>query len=156
MKKQLLTFFLLFVSSFTFAQFRNTTWGMDIDQIKKIEKEKLEREYDDKLMYEFLVEDFKVELSYLFNSEDQLTTIQYIFSSPIRGTFINRNEYPIWDKTVKNIIIKYGEPTSKPSDKVYTWDLKDFSIKAVKGVYLNMENIEVIYTPPAPSLKDIL
>jgi hypothetical protein len=156
MKSQLLTILLLLISSMTFAQFRNTTWGMSKEQVKKIEKEKLERDYDDKLKYEFLVEDFKVELSYLFNNDDQLQTIEYIFSSPIQHTFIVNGRYPIWDKTVGNIISKYGEPTGKPSEKVFTWDLKDFSIKAVKGVFFDIEKIEVIYTPPAPSLKDIL
>lgn len=156
MKTQLLTFFLLFVSSFTFAQFRNTTWGMSKEQVRKIEKEISSPYHGPRLIYVFNVDDLKVDLTYFFNENDQLQTIEYIFSSPIQRTFIVNGEYPIWEKTVRNIISKYGQPTGKPSDKVYTWDLKDFSIKAVKGVFFDIEKIEVIYTPPAPSLKDIL
>lgn len=156
MKTLLITLILSISLSSAYTQFRNTTWGMSKEQVMKIEKEKLEHDYNNKLVYQFLVEDFNAELSYNFNNDDQLQTIEYIFRSPIQRTFIVNGKYPIWDKTVRNIISKYGQPTGKPSDKVYTWDLKDFSIKAVKGVFFDTEKIEVIYTPPAPSLKDIL
>lgn len=70
--KTILLSILLLLSFNGYSQFRNTTWGMGKEQVIKIEKERLVREEDNHLEYEFLVEDFSVELNYYFSNEDQL------------------------------------------------------------------------------------
>lgn len=154
--KSLLTTLLLFFVTISYGQFRNTTWGMSLEEVKSIEKAKLTIGYaDDKLEYEFHVDDMDCTLTYNFSNEDQLIEIKYEFK-PEPLTIGQTNNYPIWKKTIKNIGTKYGEPTEILSEKVMKWDLENFSIKAYRGVYLGGENIMVIYTPPSPSQKDIL
>ena len=136
----------------TFAQFRNTTWGMSKEQVRKIEESKLESDYGPKLIYNFDIEDMKCRLFYTFNDKNKLISISYYFSSA--GWDRNGNNKKIaLEKMVANIVSKYGPSTYYNDKSFFSWNLKDFSIKANST---NVSEIEVTYTPPAPSLKDIL
>lgn len=128
------------------AQFRNTTWGMSLNEVKKIETEKLFFDSRDALSYKFIVEDMECVLSYSFNDKDQLISITYTFSSA------GKYDQQILATTVKNITNKYGEPTES-RDKYFAWNTDKFSIRAMGDGY---RSAKVIYTPPAPSQKDIL
>jgi len=152
MKNQLLTILLLFVSTFTFAQFRNTTWGMSKEQVRKIEESKLESGYGSDLIYNFDIEDMKCRLVYSFNDKNKLISILYKFSSPEWDRHGNKTKIAL-EKMVANIVSKYGPSTYNNDNSYFSWSLKDFSIKASS---VRNSEIEVLYTPPAPSLKDIL
>lgn len=148
--KNLIIIFLVFVTTSASAQFRNTTWGMSKEQVKKIEKEISSPYHGPKLFYTFNIDDLAVKLEYSFNNNDELKTITYSFVSASGS-----NDNHVWEKTINSIIEKYGEPSSKPNSNVYNWDLKNFSIKAISNERPD-KVVNVIYTPPAPSLKDIL
>ena len=150
MKTQFLTILLLLISSLTFAQFRNTTWGMSKEQVRKIEESKLESDYGSNLIYYLDIEDMKCRLFYSFNDKNKLISILYRFSSPAWDRYGNEKQFA-FEKIINNIVEKYGS-SSNSENSFYSWDLKDFSIKASNV----SREIEVIYTPPAPSLKDIL
>jgi hypothetical protein len=152
MKSQLLTILLLFISTFTFAQFRNTTWGMSKEQVRKIEETKLESDYGSNLIYSFDIEDMKCRLFYTFNDKNKLISILYKFSSP-EWNMLGNNTKIALEKMVANIVSKYGPSTYYNDKSFFSWNLKDFSIKATS---VKNSEIEVLYTPPAPSLKDIL
>jgi hypothetical protein len=152
MKTPLLTILLLFITSMTFAQFRNTTWGMSKEQVRKIEESKLESDYGSNLIYSFDIEDMKCRLFYTFNDKNKLISILYRFSSSEWDRFGNNTKIAL-EKMVSKIVSKYGPSTYYNDKSFFSWNLKDFSIKA--SIIKNSE-IEVLYTPPAPSLKDIL
>jgi len=152
MKSQLLTILLLLISSMTFAQFRNTTWGMSKEQVRKIEETKLESDYGSNLIYSFDIEDMKCRLFYTFNDKNKLISILYRFSSSEWDRFGNNTKIAL-EKMVSKIVSKYGPSTYYNDKSFFSWNLKDFSIKATS---VKNSEIEVLYTPPAPSLKDIL
>ena len=140
-------------SSYSFAQFRNTTWGMNMESVKRIETAKIVTNFNGDLTYDVNISDFKCKLEYNF-AKDGLIEIQYTFT-PLIIDRTRLNQTNIWDKTISNIIEKYGPPTTENS-KVKTWDLKNFSIKATFDNNRGSEIVEVSYTPPALSQKDIL
>lgn len=136
----------------TFAQFRNTTWGMSKEQVRKIEESKLESDYGSNLIYNLDIEDMKCRLFYSFNDKNKLISILYKFTSPQWDRLGNSTKIAL-EKIVANIVSKYGPSTYYNDKSFFSWSLKDFSIKASS---VNNREIEVLYTPPAPSLKDIL
>jgi len=148
MKKSLLTILMLFCISFSFAQFRNTTWGMSKKQVRDIEDSKFSGESTNFLDYSLDVEDLKCRLQYFFNDKDKLISINYTFSN----TNSMDNQSNLFNRTCINIIDKYGEPSVR-KDNYLGWNSKGFSINAFKDSY---KNVIVIYSPPAPSQKDIL
>lgn len=131
----------------------NLTWGMNMESVKRIETSKIVNNFNGVLTYEVNISDFRCELEYNF-AKDGLIKIKYTFT-PFIIDRTRPNQTTIWEKTISNIIEKYGPPTTENS-KVKTWDLKDFSIKATLDNNRVGEIVEVSYTPPAPSQKDIL
>jgi len=124
---------------------------MEPNKVKQIETAKLVREYGGDLTYRLNIDDAKCKLDYIF-AQNKLIEITYTFT-PISGDFriSSKDKDNIWDKTINNIIDKYGEPSIKEPYKLFVWNLEDFSIRAT------LENgVQVSYTPPTPSQKDIL
>lgn len=119
---------------------------MSKNDVLKIENEKLNFDSNDELFYKFVVEDMDCSLVYSFNEKNQLISITYTFSNS------GKRSSQIFVSTVKNITDKYGEPTES-RDKYLSWDTDKFSIRAMDDGY---RSAKVIYSPPAPSQKDIL
>lgn len=152
--KTILTWIFLSISLSSFSQLRNTEWGMNSEEVKKLESSKLIRESNGDLNYSVEINDLYCNLDYIF-ANNKLIEIKYSFI-PIVQDRTSSNPSAIWVKTISNIREKYGEPTSRDNEKLYIWSLKDFSIKAANESRSANERVTVSYTPPSPSQKDIL
>jgi len=152
--KILLTIAAILYSTYSFAQFRNTTWGLSMENVKRIEDAKLIKVNIGDLTYDLNVSDLNCQLQYFF-SKTGLVEVRYTFT-PLVIDRTRFNQTAIWDKTCFNLTEKYGVPTSGAGAKFRTWDLKDFSIKATLDNSRIGEIVVVSYSPPAASQKDIL
>src|SRR5690606_15832661 len=134
------------------AQFRNTTWGMSVNQVKRIEKSKSISDYNGDLKYQVELGDVECQLRYTF-ANDKLIEILYIFTPPINSYTTTRSQsiQTLWKSTLDNLIKKYGVPVNKTGENYFLWGLENFSIRARVD-----REVKVSYTPPTPTQLDIL
>lgn len=152
--KIVFTLLTLLFSLSSFAQLRNTSWGMKAQEVKNIETSKLIFEIQGDLTYDIDIDDLNCELKYVF-ANNKLIEIRYSFRPIVQERSIV-NPTAVWEKTIKNIKEKYGLPTNRNNDNLYIWSLKDFTIKASNISRSANEQVFVSYTPPLPTQKDIL
>ena len=79
MKKVMLTVILLLVAFSLFAQFRNTKWGMSIDEVKQSEKAEQYLQRENVLGYKDQLLDLDVSCNYLF-VDNQLFRASYVIN----------------------------------------------------------------------------
>jgi len=150
--KTLLLSLLILLSTQAFAQFRNTTWGMSKEEVKKIEDSKPSYENANTLIYLLNLDDLKCMLEYKFSEVIELKSINYNYVYKNNKAVANE---VLLNRIAKQIEEKYNKPTSKPTNNTLIWDLKGFSIKAIGEVGPeNNQMVKVTYTPKILSLED--
>src|SRR5690606_3648732 len=134
------------------AQFRNTTWGMSVNQVKSIEKSKLISDYNGDLKYQVELGDVECQLRYTF-ANDKLIEIPYIISQPINSCSTTRSQSipTVWKSTLDDLIKKDGVPVNETGEDYLLWSLENVSIRARVD-----REVKVSYTPPTPTQLDIL
>ena len=153
--KSITLIFLLFISFKSYSQFRNTTWGMNIDEVKKIEQSKLSNsQKPNSLTYTIDVAEAKCDLIYLFK-DDQLTKIQYNFRNFDLDREIVNEFSQLWRTTISNLKSKYGNNFTE-NKGVIVWQNPNFTIKAYTYDPYISKMVIVEYTPPISSQKDLL
>lgn len=154
MKKSLLTILMLFCISFSFAQFRTTTWGMTKERVRQVENLVKERDNFDIIEYIVPMDEMNCQLLYTF-AKNKLVEATYTFT-PLK-IYDNENiEKYIWKRTVDNLNKKYGNPVKNDENQVI-WDIKDFTIRAFNLDDSDFkEKVTVTYYPPMKSQQSIL
>ncbi|MGJ1387686.1 hypothetical protein ACR782_15920 [Sphingobacterium spiritivorum] len=154
--KYFLTTILLFFFSVSFAQFRNTKWGMTESDVIKAEglvKYKTEYLSNEKqknshksIVQNIIIDSAKVEIAYFF-SNNKLSGGMYTLKPYFND---NSESYvSLWNKEKDNLIKKYGGNYHIEGDS-YNWILQDQTIKAFymdfQSVLFNYKAINVIYS----------
>lgn len=150
--KNILILFLVFTAQLSYAQFRNTTWGMSKEEVKKIEASKLIFEQEN-LTYELSLNDSKGILIYEFPNK-KLAKITYVFTPFVQNSD-DRYDRTLLKKTINNIVSKYGNP-SDTTNGVKVWKLENFFIRIESADVGREEEVKVIYSPNTLSQIDIL
>lgn len=154
--KNITLILLLFISFNSYSQFRNTTWGMDIDEVKKIEKAEILNSIEsNSLNYKVQTAEAKCKLVYEF-VENKLIKIKYEFSNIDNNSEIILNERSkLWVSTITNLKNKYGEIHSQ-NKNVIVWQSPKYTIRAFIFEPYDRKQVIVEYTPPIASQKDLL
>ncbi|HCO48816.1 MAG TPA: hypothetical protein DIT55_05120 [Spirochaetaceae bacterium] len=146
MKRKIIVFFsILFTINSLFAQtkdFRSINWGMNRDQIKAIEKEKILLETEKYVAYETKVSGFPVWLVYNFIN-DKCVNSRYMIKVEHANDTLFVDDY----KKLKSLLIKvYGNPIEDETiwkDDLYKDDETEYGMALSIGdlfYYTNWEN----------------
>lgn len=154
--KFFLTTLLLLFFSLSFAQFRNTKWGMtksDVIKAEGIVKYKTENLYSKKqknihksIVQNITIDSVRIEIAYLF-SNGKLSAGMCTFKPSFND---NSESYlSLWNKAKDNLIEKYGGNYHLEGDS-FNWILEGQTIKACYtdfqlGIF-NYKAVTVIYT----------
>jgi hypothetical protein len=99
------------------TNFRKSTWGMNISQVKMVETSELIQEKENSLAYNSILADFEVLVGYIF-AGNKLTRGKYI----LMEKHSNNNDYISDYNTLKGLLTKkYNEPSQ--DEKVWKNDL---------------------------------
>lgn len=136
------------------AQFRGTTWGMSMEEVKSIEKsELLTTRKSDILLYKIETAEFLCDLMYKFD-KGNLSEILYNFKNLDDGDVIYEHS-GLWVNTISNLKSKYGAPNVTQKG-VAIWKNPKYTIRAYINDPIISKLVTVSYTPPIVSQVDIL
>lgn len=146
--------------------FRNSNWGMTMDEVKKCESEDLAMEIDRGLLYYTEIAGLEGALLYYFDFDEKLYKAQYLLG----GEHTSENSYlSAYESLVSALKEKYGDPTEEktiweddlykdnPNDweiaislgdmRMYTkWDTSTTNIRIeIRGGYDSNISVEVFY-----------
>lgn len=117
--------------------FRDTRWGMSMQEVKATESGKVWKEEDGFLGYLETVAGFSTVLIYVF-VEDRLVRARYDFTQ----RHSNKNEYLADYETIKQILLKkYGKPDSNEriwSNSLFQNDPQQYGLAVARGDMFQM------------------
>lgn len=113
--------------------FRNVTFGMNLEEVKRSEDAKIVKETKNVLGYETIIATYQTTLAYYFNENNELYGIRF----GVTNVFNNKDSYKeAYNKIKQALIDKYGQPDPNFIDKPFDdaiigcfWDKEDYSIK---------------------------